>query len=116
KLGRHAGIGGILEHSAPLAVLDLPADLAAELKVQAAIVDRPRAVAFHVNTVGDVVEKIFERNRSGKQNEIAHADNRNVLPPLSADAGVTFAPDRTSGVVTHFVSDQHAVANDVRSY
>src|SRR5690606_38857478 len=43
-----AGVGGVLEHAAPLPVLDLVGDLAAELEVEPAVVDRPGAVGLHV--------------------------------------------------------------------
>src|SRR5258707_4511220 len=44
ELGRNARVGGIAEHRAALPVLDLPAELRAELEAEALVVDRPRAV------------------------------------------------------------------------
>src|SRR5665213_1856533 len=69
---RDAAVGRVLEHPAAFAVLDLPADLRAELKVQPPIVDRPRAVRFHVHAVTYVVEKMLEGYVAGEQVEVAH--------------------------------------------
>ena len=50
------------EQPAELAVLDLVADLGAELEVQPAVVDRPRPVRFHVDAIvgrgDDLVERV----------------------------------------------------------
>ena len=46
ELGRHAGVARVAHQPPELAVLDLPARLALELEVQAAVVDRPRAVGL----------------------------------------------------------------------
>src|SRR6267154_6534570 len=51
KFCRDSGIRRILHHAHTFAVLDLPTDLATELKVVAPVVDRPGAVGLHQNTV-----------------------------------------------------------------
>src|SRR5205085_5086389 len=51
EIGGDAGVRRILEHASEFAVLDLPADLAAELKVVALVVNRPGAVGGHKDTV-----------------------------------------------------------------
>src|SRR5579872_378931 len=113
ELRCHAGVRGILEHAATLAVFYFPTDLAAELKVEAMIVDRPRAVALHIDAVLDVVEEIFERRVAGEQVEVAHANHRHVLPVLRAHACVTFTTYGARRIVAHLVAHEHAVADDV---
>src|ERR1700678_90552 len=51
ELSRNSRIRRILHHARALAILDLPADLAAELKVISLVIDRPRAVGLHQNAV-----------------------------------------------------------------
>src|SRR6202008_210434 len=47
ELGRNPRVRRVLEHPRDLSVLDLPADLAAELEVVTLIVDRPALIGLH---------------------------------------------------------------------
>ena len=77
------------------------------------IVDRPRAVAFHVYTVLDIFEQVLERRVARKKIEIAHPDHRNEFPALRTNASVAFTPDGSRRVIAHLVTDKDAVADDV---
>src|ERR1700733_2949932 len=48
---RNPRIRRVLEHANALAVLDLPTNLATELKVVSLIVDRPRSIGLHQNAM-----------------------------------------------------------------
>src|SRR5581483_9023252 len=60
KNGRHARISGVFQHAPALSVLYFPTDLAAELKVQSPVVDRPRTIALHIDSVAHVLEESLE--------------------------------------------------------
>src|SRR5579875_173360 len=114
KLRRDACVCRIFDHTAPFAVLDLPPDLAAELKVEAVIVDRPRAVRFHVQPFAHVLEERLEGAVAREQHEIAHPDHRDVAPALRAHAGVRRSADRLRRIARHLEADQDPVADDIR--
>src|SRR3954454_25227318 len=59
ELGRDPRVGGIAQHPRAAAVLDLPRNLGAELEVEAALVDRPRAVAVQEDAVVGVGDQIL---------------------------------------------------------
>ena len=71
-----AGVGRVAQHPAALAVLDLPADLAAELEVQPLVVDRPRAVGVHVDPVVGRGDHLLERVSPGQQADVGHPHHR----------------------------------------
>src|SRR5580658_7522519 len=48
---RDSRVGRILHHACSLAILDFPTDLAAELKVVALVVNRPRSIGLHQDPV-----------------------------------------------------------------
>src|SRR5579875_3560384 len=114
KLRRDACVCRIFDHTAPFAVLDLPPDLAAELKVEAVIVDRPRAVRLHVQPFAHVLEERLEGAVAREQHEIAHPDHRDVAPALRAHAGVRRSADRLRRIARHLEADQDPVADDIR--
>src|SRR2546423_552362 len=61
ELGRDAGVGGVLQHAAPLAVLDLVGQLGAELEIETPVVDRPAAIGLHVDAVPDLGDHLLQR-------------------------------------------------------
>jgi hypothetical protein len=83
------------------------------LKVEAAVVDRPRAVRFHVHAVADVVEEMLERDVAGEQVQVAHPDDRHVRPTLGAHARRRFRADRRCGIARALETDEHPVADHV---
>ena len=60
---RDAGVGGVLQHRAELAVPDLPADLGAELEVQADVVDAPAPVGLEEDAPVGVGDQVVKRPR-----------------------------------------------------
>src|SRR3954470_5434025 len=59
-----AGVGRVAQHSAALALLDLPADLAPELEVEPLVVDRPGAVRIHQDPVVRRGDHLVQRVRA----------------------------------------------------
>src|SRR5581483_907921 len=51
ELRGDSAVGRVLQQAHPLAVLDLPTDLSAELEVVALVVNRPGSVGLHENAV-----------------------------------------------------------------
>ena len=78
--GADAGVGGVLHHPAEGTALDLPADLAAELEVQALVVDRPRPVGLHEDPVVGAGDHLVQRRVAGQQPDVRHADHRAAGP------------------------------------
>ena len=74
--GPMPGVGGVAEHLAELAVLDLPGDLAAELEVEALVVDRPGAVGVHVDAVVGGGDHLLEAAVAGEQADVGHPHHR----------------------------------------
>src|SRR5579875_519093 len=87
KFRRNAAVAGVLQHSHPLAIADLPADLAAELKMVALIVNRPAPVGFHINRML-AIEHFIERLFSRLEAHVGHADEREARPAVGAHAAV----------------------------
>src|SRR3972149_5924497 len=67
ELGGDAAVAGILQHPHLLAILDLPAQLASELKMIPAVVDGPASVGLHENSVIGRGDEVVERPRSRQQ-------------------------------------------------
>ena len=79
---RDAGVRRVLQHAGTLAVLDLPTDLAAELKVVALVIDRPTFVRLHVNSVAGIGDELVERERlfARKNADVGHTNHRQSIP------------------------------------
>src|SRR5215468_2951006 len=74
----------ILDDPAELAVLDQPPALAAELKLVARVVDRPRAVGFHHDAALDAGDHFIERRVARLEIEVGHAIDRRTVPAVGA--------------------------------
>ena len=109
KLRGDAGVGAIAQHASHLAVLDLVADLGAELEVVALIVDRPRAVGFHVNAILGIGDQVVKFPRTGLQADVDHADDRDAVPAGGAHAGIRVAPELASRLARHQVTHEQAI-------
>src|SRR5712691_460306 len=95
ELCRDSGIRRILHHADTLAMLDLPTDLAAELKIVAPVVNRPGAVGLHENAVIGGSDQLLEGERllAGQQADVGHANHGQAVPAFGAQrsAGTIFA-------------------------
>src|SRR3954469_5283188 len=115
KFRGYSRIGGILEHASKLAILDLPSNLAPELKVVALIVDRPGAVRLHIHSVVGVGNELVKGKGplARKNADISHADERNAVPSFCAHGGVR-APFANSmrGFARRKISGELAVTDD----
>src|SRR6202522_606613 len=83
---RDSRVRRILHHPNPLAILDLPPDLAAKLKVITLVVNRPRAIGLHQDSVIGGRNQLLESQRffAGQQTDVSHADHRKPVPSLGA--------------------------------
>src|SRR4051812_24585211 len=72
----------ILEHAAALPTLDLPCNLATELKIESLIVDGPTAVRLHVDAVS--VEHLIQGFLPRQQADIGHSYQWQARPAISA--------------------------------
>src|SRR5688500_20216323 len=72
ELRADAGVGRILDHPSALAILDLPADLATELEIQALVVDRPRAVSVNQDVDLGGRDHLLEAASAGQEIDASH--------------------------------------------
>src|SRR5450432_17895 len=77
EFGCDARVRWIFNHAHQLAVLDLPADLAAELKVVALVVNGPRSIGLHVNSVIGGRNQLFQTQGlfAGQKTDVGHAND-----------------------------------------
>src|SRR5262249_26505207 len=86
---REAAVHRLLHEARPLAVLDLPAGLTRELKVEPDGVDRPAPVRRHEDAVVGVGDELVEGRgpfRVGLERDVDHADDRRPRVALGAHA------------------------------
>src|SRR5664280_2048863 len=76
ELIRDAGIGRVLDHVLEFPSPDLPADLAAELEIEASIIDGPALDAVHVKTILHTADQLLEGQVARFKVDAHHADNR----------------------------------------
>src|ERR1700691_3122722 len=63
ELGCDSRVRRIFNHADALTVLDLPPNLATELKVVALIVDRPRSIGLHQDAMISGCNQLFQSQR-----------------------------------------------------
>src|SRR5580658_6057674 len=118
ELRRDAGIRRVLHHAHTLAVLDLPANLAAELKVIAAVVNRPRTIGLHQDAVIGGRDQLFECQRlyAGQETDVSHPDHGQTVPAFSAQrsAGAILA-DGVRGLARTEVAGKQSIGDDRRA-
>src|ERR1700733_4579456 len=86
ELGGDAGIRWILQHSHSLAVLDLPADFASELKIISTIIDGPGAIRLHQDAMIGGCDQLLQAKRllAWKQADVGHSNHRQTIPAFGA--------------------------------
>src|SRR5688572_29805953 len=84
ELGRDARVRRVLQHSPQLAATYLPADLGPKLKVVTLVVNRPRAIGLHQNSVVGLCNQLRQRQRffSRQDAHIGHTDHRQPVPAV----------------------------------
>src|SRR5580698_3416143 len=84
ELRCYSTVRRILQHPHALPPLDLPANLAAKLKVVALVVNRPRPVRLHIDPVIGIANQLLtcQRLLPRQNTHIRHADNRQPVPSL----------------------------------
>jgi hypothetical protein len=96
----HARVDRVAQQPSELAVGDLPSRLAAELEVQPARVDRPRAVVVDVDPVVDPGQQLVERARvAGVEADVRHPDDRLAREALAAGAAARPLEPRFGGAL-----------------
>src|SRR5439155_25260777 len=87
ELRRQAGVGGIAQQPSEPPALDLVRDLAAELEVEPARVDRPRAVGGHEDAAVGAGDEVFQRARVARlEAHVRHPHDRLAREALRAHA------------------------------
>src|SRR5664280_157807 len=76
ELIRDAGIGRVFDHVLQFPSPDLPADLAAELEIEASVIDGPALDAVHVKTILHAADQLLEGQVARFKVDTHHADNR----------------------------------------
>src|SRR5262245_50100466 len=84
---RDATIIGVLHHGGHLAVLDQLPPLTAKLEFIARVVNRPRAVGFHIDATLHRGNHLFQAGITRFQVEIGHTINRWPVPATGARVG-----------------------------
>src|SRR4029077_4136930 len=86
KLRGDPRVGRIFQHPHPLTFLDLPRNLASELKVVAFVINRPGFVGLHVDTLISRGNELFQTQRSlsGQNADIGHANHGQPVPTFGA--------------------------------
>src|SRR5436853_1636363 len=108
------GVGRVLQEPRLLAALDLPADLAPELEVEALVVDRPGPVGVHVDPVVGRRDHLGERAVARQQSDVRHPDHRDPVEALGAKgAARPVDPRERGGIATAQRPDPDAVLHDV---
>src|SRR5690348_16004607 len=118
EFGGDAGVAGVLEHAHPLAAAHLPADLAAELKVVAFVVDGPAAIGLHVDAGLGVGDQLLggERLGAGQDADVRHADERDAIPGLGPHAAAgTLPADRARRLAAADIADELTAADDIEA-
>src|SRR3954447_15125123 len=90
------GVGGVAVQPPEPAALDLARELGRELELQAAVVDRPRAVRLEVQAVVGVGDEVLEAARApGLDRDVRHPDDRLAGEAVGARAAArALEPDR----------------------
>src|SRR5688500_12532998 len=114
ELRADAGVRRILDHPPALAVANLPADLTAELEVQALVVDGPRAVRVHQDAVVGGGDHLLEAARAWKKTDVRHSHHRESVVAVTAHRASRFGePGEGRGIAAREDADPGAVAHDV---
>ncbi len=111
--GPDAGVRRVAQQPAELAVLDLVADLGAELEVEPLVVDRPRAVGLHVDAVVGGGDDLLERVRARLEADVGHPHHRQPGPAIGAHAAGVVEPGDGGRVAAGQHADPRAVAHGV---
>src|SRR6185437_7642491 len=78
KVCGDARVGRVLQHPRAFAVLDLPADFGAKLKVVALVINGPGTVCLHQDPIVGRRDELLDRQRpfAGTNADVGHADDR----------------------------------------
>ena len=95
---RDALVIGMLDHPGLLAVLDFPADFAAELEIQAHLVDAPGFVEIHIDAVLGVSYQVIQL--PGARHE------RDIIVPGHGNAGKSVSPAAAVALVLGVLAGQ----------
>src|SRR5258708_19806815 len=86
KLGGDPGVRSVFQHPHPLAVPNLPSDLASELKVVPLVINRPGLIGLHVDSILGRGNKLFQTQRllSRQNADVSHTNHGQPVPAFSA--------------------------------
>src|SRR5271163_2619022 len=117
KLRSDSGIGRILQHPRALTLLDLPRNLASELKVITLVVNRPRLIGLHVNSIVSRANELLQTQLlfSRQNADVGHANHGQPVPPFGAQSSAgARSPDRVRGFTRTQVAGELSMSNNRR--
>src|SRR5580692_1881983 len=82
ELGGNSAVARILQYARFLSALNLPTDLSRKLKLIPPVIDRPRTIRLHKNTVVRVRNQIVRLPTPWQQADVGHTNNRQAVPAL----------------------------------
>src|SRR6266404_3245974 len=84
ELGGNTAVARIFQHADFLSAFDFPADFGGKLKLVTAVIDRPRAICLHENSVVGVGDQIVVVPGAGEQTDIGHSNDGEAVPAFGA--------------------------------
>src|SRR5208282_5397302 len=118
ELRRDSRVRRVLHHAQPLPAFDLPANFAAELKVIALVVDRPRAVGLHQKSMIRGSNQLLQAERllTRQQADVGHANHREPIPALRAQRAARAAlADGVRGLARTEITGKQSVRDNRRA-
>src|SRR6266404_3477802 len=84
ELGGNTAVARIFQHADFLSAFDFPADFGGKLKLVTAVIDRPRAICLHENSVVGVGDQLVVVPGAGEQTDIGHSNDGEAVPAFGA--------------------------------
>src|ERR1700722_3007968 len=106
----------IFQHADFLAVLNLPSNLSGKLKLVSPVINRPRTIGLHQNSVVGALNQIVKIPSARQQTHIGHANNRQTVPALGPHgARGTFQPNQMRRLAIRKVTAELSRLDNIRA-
>src|ERR1700675_3383591 len=116
ELSSNPAVAWILQHADFLATLNFPADLGGELKLIAPVIDGPRTIGLHQNSVVGALNQVVKIPIARQQTHVGHANNRQTVPTLGAHgARGTLQPNQVRSLAIRKITAELPGLDNVRA-